>query len=107
MQRREERGRAVGLAITLEQERFTMRHNTLYGMLLRGWRCITAFGRTPVCLNIPRLAQNRAGFEVAKEEEAEKMTGRGGGGNGGPGEDGVAAAVKERLGYGVGDKGRQ
>lgn len=42
-------------------------------MLQRGWRCITAFGRTPVCLNIPRTARNRAGFEVAKEEEAEKM----------------------------------
>lgn len=56
-----------------------MRHNTLYGMLQRGWRCITAFGRTPVCLNIPRMARNRAGFEVAKEEEAEKMMGGGGG----------------------------
>lgn len=82
-----------------------MRHNTLYGMLQRGWRCITAFGRTPVCLNIPRMAQNRAGFEVAKEEEAEKMTGaervgRGGGreerrGEGMEEGDRVAAAVKD------------
>lgn len=54
-----------------------MRHNTLYGVLQRGW-CITAFGRTPVYASeyIPRMVQNRTGFEVAKEEEAEKMTGR-------------------------------
>lgn len=90
-----------------------MRHNTLYGMLQRGWRCITAFGRTPVCLNIPRMAQNRAGFEVAKEEEAEKMTGaervgRGGGG-GRRGEEreqkkGIESPrlLRIRLGYGGG-----
>lgn len=97
-----------------------MRHNTLYGVLQRGW-CITAFGRTPVYASeyIPRMVQNRTGFEVAKEEEAEKMTGRreggrkdAGKGEGGGGREdqsgvGVAAAVKERLGYGGGDKGRQ
>lgn len=40
------------------------------------------------------MARNRAGFEVAKEEEAEKMTGAGGRGSEG---DEVAAAAKERL----------
>lgn len=63
------KGMAVGLAITLEREGFAVRRNTLYGVLQRGWWCITAFGRTPVCLNIPWMVQNRTGFEVAREEE--------------------------------------
>lgn len=74
-----------------------MRHNTLYGVLQRGW-CITVFGRTPVCrIYHPRMVQNRTGFEVAKEEEAEKMTASERMRERWSGKRSRRAAVKERL----------
>lgn len=130
MQRREEKdGGRFGNNIRTRGTRHAAQHVIRCVSRRRGW-CITAFGRTPACLNIPRIVQNRTGFEVAKKEEAEKMTGerggrdgeeRGGGGgrareDGSSRRDGVAAAVKERswirdgkgwAGWGRGDKGRQ
>lgn len=75
-----------------------MRHNTLYGVLQRGW-CITAFGIVRQCARIyyPRMVQNRTGFEVAKEEEAEKMTASERMRERWSGKRSRHAAVKERL----------
>lgn len=81
-----------------------MRHNTLYAACCDAgvaYHSIWSYASMPEYIYIPRMAQNRTGFEVAKEEEAEKMRGRR------KGKRRIAAAVKERLGYEGGDKGRQ